>query len=370
MNGLELRNLHKAFGGHPALKGVSFQAPTGKITAVLGPSGCGKSTLLGIVAGLTRPDQGQVLWDGQPLDGVAAHQRGFGLMFQDLALFPHRNVFENVAFGLQMTQLPKANIRRRVDEVLALVGLPNFAKRDVNTLSGGESQRVALARSLAPQPRLLMLDEPLGALDKNLRERLVVDLRQILGQSQQTALYVTHDQEEAFAIADQVVVMNAGRVEQIGAPQALYLQPGCEFVARFLGLTNLLPGEFSVGPNGPTIETPIGSFPAGRLNRPASLPPGPFTVLLRPDRLSFQTAGKSSQVSGVVREATFRGSQYRLIVEINEIRLSFDFPATDTPASALRPGEKVLLGFDPTEALQILPSSECPDRGGSETRPY
>ncbi len=242
-SGLTLRDIHKSFGSKQALSGVSFQVLEGETVALLGPSGCGKSTLLGIIAGLESPDQGEVLWAGESLAATPAHQRGFGLMFQDFALFPHRDVFGNVAFGLQMAKWSSAQIELRVREVLELVGLPGFERRDVNTLSGGEAQRVALARSLAPGPRLLMLDEPLGSLDRTLRERLVIDLRQILRQSHQTAIYVTHDQEEAFIIADRVVVMNAGRVEQTGPAQEIYRQPAGVFVARFLGLNNLIPGE-------------------------------------------------------------------------------------------------------------------------------
>src|SRR5512139_2742218 len=190
--GLILRDIHKSFGSKRALSGVSFQVGQGETVALLGPSGCGKSTLLGIIAGLDSPDQGDVLWDGESLASLPAHQRGFGLMFQDFALFPHRDVFGNVAFGLQMAKWEPRQIAARVEEVLRLVGLPGFTRRDVNTLSGGEAQRVALARSLAPNPRLLMLDEPLGSLDRTLRERLVIDLGQILRHSHQTAIYVTH----------------------------------------------------------------------------------------------------------------------------------------------------------------------------------
>lgn len=170
---LRVSHVAKSYGTTQAVKDVSFEVASGEILAVLGPSGCGKSTLLELIAGLEPMDQGEISWDGELLRQVPTYRRNFGLMFQDFALFPHRNVFDNVAFGLQITQNPKDAIRERVGEVLDLVGLPGFGDRDVNTLSGGEQQRVALARSLAPRPRLLMLDEPLGSLDRNLRERLV-----------------------------------------------------------------------------------------------------------------------------------------------------------------------------------------------------
>ena len=262
MPGLEIQHVTRRFGSTIAVQDVSFQVAPGEIVAVVGPSGCGKSTLLSIVAGLLSPDSGDVLWDGGSLRHLPTHRRGFGLMFQDFVLFPHRNVFDNVAFGLQMAGMDSEQIQQRVAEALELVGLPGFGERDVNTLSGGEQQRIALARSIAPRPRLLMLDEPLGALDRALRERLVEDLRPILRRMHQTALYVTHDQEEAFALADRVVLMNAGRVEQIGAPMQLYNHPETEFVARFLGLDNLLGGQRVCDQAGCWVETPLGRWPA------------------------------------------------------------------------------------------------------------
>ena len=205
---------------------MSFDVASSEIVCLLGPSGCGKTTLLNIIAGLEQPESGQVLVEGQDIAGTPVHRRGFGLMFQDLALFPHKNVRDNVAFGLRMANLAPQAIDLRVREVLELVGLAGFEQRDVNQLSGGEQQRVALARSLAPRPRLLMLDEPLSSLDRALRERLMNELRDILTRVGQTAIYVTHDQQEAFALADRVVILNAGRVAQIGTPQQVYLLSG------------------------------------------------------------------------------------------------------------------------------------------------
>ncbi|MCA9924623.1 MAG: ABC transporter ATP-binding protein, partial [Anaerolineales bacterium] len=245
---LTLKNIEKSFDGEPVLRGVSLELKAGEIVVLLGPSGCGKTTLLRIMAGLEVADNGRLLLNGHDLQQMPVHQRGFGMVFQDYALFPHKNVFENVAFGLRMQNWDAARIQARVDQVLALVGMGGFADRPIYELSGGEQQRVALARSLAPAPRLILLDEPLGALDRALRERLMLDLRRILKEAGGmtgrpegiTAVYVTHDQAEAFAIADRVLVMNQGKVEQAGTPTTLYRYPRTPFVARFLGMENLI----------------------------------------------------------------------------------------------------------------------------------
>lgn len=345
MTVLQVIGLHKSFGASPALQGVSFEVEGGEIMAILGPSGCGKSTLLSIIAGLERPDRGKVLWKNHSLAGVPAHQRGFGLMFQDFALFPHRNVFNNVAFGLQIANWSRAKIQSRVQEVLDLVGLPGFAERDVNNLSGGEQQRVALARSLAPRPNLLMLDEPLGSLDRNLRERLALDLRRILKDTQQTAVYVTHDQDEAFSLADRIVVMNAGQVEQIGRPQSIYLHPATIFVARFMGLGNLLPGVIHCNETGKSVQTPIGTFPVD------SQLQGEVTVLLRPDAVQPGAAGRC-QIRGTVVERSFRGQTSRLVLMAAGEKLTFNFAShVQLPAT----GETLRLSFEPEKGLQLFP---------------
>lgn len=241
MPSLEVRSLSKTFGPIRAVDDVSFSLDRGEIVALLGPSGSGKSTLLALIAGLEMPDTGEILWDGESLANVPPHRRGFGLMFQDYALFPHKNVTQNVGFGLQMQGKGRAEIAGGVKWALELVGLAGFEERDVNTLSGGEQQRVALARSLAPHPRLLMLDEPLGALDRALRERLLIDLPTILARLNQTALYVTHDQEEAFALANRVLIMRAGKVVQEGTRSEIFAHPASPFVAEFLGLSRVTP---------------------------------------------------------------------------------------------------------------------------------
>jgi len=340
-DGLGLAGIRKSFAGKVALDGVSFCVPRHAIVAVLGPSGSGKSTLLSIIAGLESPDQGSVLWEGSPIDSLAPHRRGFGLMFQDYVLFPHLNVERNVAFGLQMQGLDGAQTSARVHECLAQVGLAGFEGREVQTLSGGEQQRVALARALAPWPRLLMLDEPLGALDRALRERLLGEMRQVLRAARQTALVVTHDQEQAFGMADRIVILDGGRMLQQGEPQEVYRHPASADVARFLGLTNLLPGTPEAG----GIRTALGLVPlaASTLGRP--------TVLLRPEAARLDGSG-SFTIDAVLRERTFRGPTCILQVEAGGLRLTFEVPSI----AALPPqGGRLKLSFDPQAAFQVLP---------------
>ena len=340
--GLLLQAVSKTFGRLTALSEVTFHLPQGSLTALLGPSGCGKSTLLNIIAGLEDADHGEVFWNGQPLAQIPASQRGFGLMFQDLALFPHLDVFENIAFGLRMAHLPLSALHRRVHEMLELVGLAGFAHRDVIHLSGGEAQRVALARSLAPQPHFLMLDEPFGSLDRNLRERLTNELRSILRSLGLTTLYVTHDQEEAFSLANHIILMNQGRIVQMGSPQEIFQTPANGFVARFIGLRNLLPATGF----GERAQTAIGWLPLPRLAY------GPLTLLIRPDSVSLADE-TGFQLEGTVKERIFLGHSCRAVVEVNRISLSFDFP----PQSCLPVQESsIRLCFDPATAIQIISS--------------
>src|SRR5512145_1648316 len=279
---LQVSRLSKTFDAKLILDDVSFGLDAGEIVCLLGPSGCGKTTLLRLIAGLETADSGAITFDGQDVQRIPVHQRGFGLMFQDFALFPHKNVWDNVIFGLRMQNLPVDQIRQLGREALELMGLSGFEKRDVHQLSGGERQRVALARSLAPKPRLLMLDEPLGALDRQLREELMIEVRRILKSARLTSIYVTHDQAEAFAVADRVAIMNAGRIEQIGTPVEVYARPASEFVARFLGLPNLIAGTvISCAANVAVIRTALGHLhvTTDRTFKPQQA----ITLLIRPD---------------------------------------------------------------------------------------
>ena len=348
MDGLQIIEIEKSFGETRAVSGVSFDVRLEETVAILGPSGCGKSTVLLMIAGLEHADRGEIYWNGASLKSVPTHQRGFGLMFQDYALFPHMNIFDNVAFGLRMSGKSEPEIARRVEEVLELVRLPGFQRRDVNTLSGGEQQRVALARSLAPQPRLLMLDEPLGSLDRTLRERLLVELGEILEETRQTAIYVTHDQEEAFSLADQIVIMNAGKVEQIDTPQSIFHHPASPFVAQFLGLGNLLSGEIRVEDGKSHIYTELGADigPISGVEHAI----GKVAVLLRPDAVHLDSHG-SYQLEGRLVRCSFRGNTCRAIVEINGHDLAFEFPST---ASLPKPGDTIRLSYEPNEAVQVF----------------
>lgn len=246
-SGLEVTDVTVRFDSTTALADFGLDVAPGEVVALLGPSGCGKSTLLRAVAGLQRVDSGRISWAGEDLSPVPVHQRGFGLMFQDGQLFVHRDVEGNVGFGLEMARVDKAGRRARVAELLDLVGLAGYEKRTVGTLSGGEQQRVALARALAPDPRLLLLDEPLTSLDRMLRERLGSELAAILRRTGTTALYVTHDHDEAFAVADRIAVMAEGRMLQVGTPTELWRNPASLQIAAFLGYETFLPGNAEDG---------------------------------------------------------------------------------------------------------------------------
>ena len=250
---LRSENLTVRYDGSAALDDASLEVAEGEIVAILGPSGCGKTTLLRVVAGLHVPDSGRVVLDGADLEGVPPHRRGIGLVFQDHALFPHRDVAGNVAFGLRMREDRPDEVAKRTSELLELVGLTGFERRSVGSLSGGEQQRVALARALAPAPRILLLDEPLGSLDRLLRDRLLDDLRQLFDELDVTGIYVTHDRTEAFALGDRVAVMRAGRIVQAAVPDELWAHPADADTARFLGIANVDADE-AVRPEAVTVH--------------------------------------------------------------------------------------------------------------------
>jgi ABC-type Fe3+/spermidine/putrescine transport system ATPase subunit len=365
---LNLESIEKAFDGKAVLRRISFSVAAGEIIVLLGPSGCGKTTLLRVIAGLEVPDNGRVLLQDRDLSGVPVHQRRFGFVFQEYALFPHKDVFQNVAFGLRMLKWTPPQIEARVQQVLDLVGLSGFEKRPIHDLSGGEQQRVALARSLAPAPRLILLDEPLGSLDRALRERLMLELRHILKQAGDmmgqpegmTAVYVTHDQAEAFAIADRVVVMNNGRVEQIGSPTGLYRHPATPFVARFLGMENILAGEV-VAHNPLVVRTSWGDLVVEIDHQPPQvastlLPGHQVTLLVRPEAAQLvpsETDGRNI-ISGCMGTVSFRGRYQMATISMPDsdrsstLKLEFETAVSlptrnDLVRLRLDPGSMVLL---------------------------
>ncbi|MEV5611673.1 ABC transporter ATP-binding protein [Streptomyces sp. NPDC052225] len=344
---LELADATVRFGGRPVLDDVDLEVAEHEIVCVLGPSGSGKSTLLRAVAGLQGLDGGRVLLDGRDQARVPAHQRGVGLMFQDHQLFPQRDVGGNVAFGLRMHGVPKSEQGHRVRELLALVGLPGAERRAVAALSGGEQQRVALARALAPRPRLLMLDEPLGQLDRSLRERLVVELRELFGELGTTVLAVTHDQGEAFALADRVVVMRDGRIAQSGTPLEVWQHPADAFVARFLGFDNVVAATVT----GAVADTPWGKVPV-----PAGSAQGPGEILVRPAGVRLVEAA-DAQVTCTVAARTFRGTHVALQLQPHGApRIEAACALRDAP----EPGAEVGVAFDAAEIVVLRENGPHP----------
>ncbi|MFJ5778158.1 ABC transporter ATP-binding protein [Streptomyces sp. NPDC093094] len=327
------------FGGRTVLDAVDLEVAEHETVCVLGPSGSGKSTLLRVVAGLQPLDDGRVLLDGRDQSGVPAHRRGVGLMFQDHQLFPQRDAGGNVAFGLRMRGASRREQQERVAELLDLVGLPGAAGRAVAALSGGEQQRVALARALAPRPRLLMLDEPLGQLDRSLRERLVVELRELFGRLGTTVLAVTHDQGEAFALADRVVVMRDGRIAQSGTPLQVWQRPADEFVARFLGFDNVVPATVT----GEAADTPWGKLPV-----PEGSPQGAHAVLVRPAGVRLVPAAEGLRCTVAAR--TFRGTHVAVRLQPEDAPL---LEAACALREAPEVGDEVAVAFDAAETVVL-----------------
>ncbi len=356
---LAVADIWKTFDDQVVLRGISFELAAGQILALLGPSGCGKSTLLRIITGLEHADRGALWLEGQPLAGMPVHKRGFGLMFQDWALFPHRTVGENIAFGLRMQRQSRQAVQVRVAAMLELVGLRGYAQRSIFELSGGERQRVALARALAPKPRLLLLDEPLGSLDRTLRERLTDELRTIITSAGVTAIYVTHDQVEAFTIADQLLLMQQGQIAQRGSGPQIYDQPASPFVARFLSLNNLLACTgWQASAAAYRANTVLGPL---ELARAPQQPELPQLVLIRPEAATLDPASPN-QLRGTVERTTFRGSSTRIHWRHSSgTLLELDIAATAVPA----PGGVLSLGLHPQQ-LRFVPATDAVSAAASD----
>ncbi len=352
---LSLKNLSKTFDKTLAVADVSLEVERGEFFGLLGASGCGKTTTLRMIAGLEKPDAGQIEFDGGNITNLPAERRGFGMVFQNYALFPHLNVFENVAFGLRARHKPKPEVLERVKSALDLVQLPGYDKRRVDELSGGQQQRVAIARAIAIEPALLLFDEPLSNLDVTLREATRGELRELVARLGLTAVYVTHDQEEAFALCDRISVMGGGRILQTGRPRELYEHPAQLSVARFLGRNNLIrvmrlsssksdTAEFKTLEGGHTIRIPVGEQELSPLNQPCVLAIRPEHVVVE----RFSESGFNS-FPAEVKEINFAGATSSIKVDANGLVLE----ALTLETDGLSAGDRCAVVL-PTERISLL----------------
>jgi putative spermidine/putrescine transport system ATP-binding protein len=354
---LEVVKLVKSFGGPAVVKEVSFALAAGKFLTLLGPSGSGKSTTLMVIGGFERPDSGDVRLDGRSIVGIPPQSRNLGIVFQSYALFPHMSVVDNVEFALRMRRQPKAERRKRALQMLERVGLRQFADRRPRQLSGGQQQRVALARALVFDPAVLLLDEPLGALDRRLRERLQLEIKQIHQSLGVSVVYVTHDQDEAMMMSDSIAVMRDGRVVQMGSPSDVYNHPVTPFVATFLGETNLLDCvQRSV--NGAFAEVTLPDGGRGVVRRCRGELGGARPLLsVRPERLRLLSDDElqDNVIEGTLSSYTFLGATRRYTVDALGKKVVINRPDDERPTD-VRPGERVRVGWSRDDA-QLLPSA-------------
>ena len=310
MSGLiEIKGIKKAFDDTQVLEGIDIDVEDGEFLTLLGPSGCGKTTLLRIIAGFETADEGELLFNGKDMFRMKHYERPVNTVFQKYALFPHLNVYDNVAFGLKLKKLPKATIDRHVQEMLELVNLPHTAKRNIQSLSGGQQQRIAIARALVNDPKILLLDEPLGALDLKLRKQMQFELKRIQEQVGITFIYVTHDQEEALSMSDTVVVMKDGAVQQIGTPTDIYNEPKNAFVANFIGESNIIRGRF--------VEDKLISFYGREFQcvDKGFKKDAPVQIVIRPEDVELKP-GRDDLLQGKVISTVFKGVHYEMILEV------------------------------------------------------
>ncbi len=341
---IDLKNISVIFGTNQVLKNLNLYIRDKEFITLLGPSGCGKTTTLRIIAGFIEPDEGEVIFEDKVINSVPPHKRQVNTIFQRYALFPHLNVYENVAFGLRIKKIPEKQIKETVEEMLALVNLTGFNKRNINSLSGGQQQRVAIARALAVKPRVLLLDEPLGALDLKLRKDMQVELKNIQQRLGITFVYVTHDQEEALSMSDTVVVMDGGVIQQIGTPLDIYNEPKNAFVADFIGESNILDGvmiadgvvDFS-GHRFECLDKGFGKNEA-------------VDVVVRPEDVDVVDEDKG-MLKGVVTSVTFKGVHFEIIVDIGGFKWMIQ--TTDYQPE----GAKIGLFIEP-DAIHIMKKSE------------
>ncbi|NBU20573.1 ABC transporter ATP-binding protein [bacterium] len=362
---LELKSLKKAFHGVSVVEGASLSIRDGEFFSLLGPSGCGKTTLLRMLAGIETPTSGEIWQDGKRIDVLPANQRQFNMVFQKYALFPHLSVWENVAFGLRMKRVSSSEIQSRVDEALALVQMNSFAERSISTLSGGQQQRIALARAFINRPRVLLLDEPLSALDLKLRQQMQVELLSLQRRLQHTFIFVTHDQEEALTLSDRIAVMNAGVIEQVGTPQEIYEYPKTLFVAKFIGSMNLLEGEISeVRPDALVIGAPslkksflVKASRDGMRPLPQILLQSSVRLLVRPEKLKIQKSaptGEQNSIEGVLKEILYQGAVTQFHVQAKESGSIVVVHQLNTAMTARRShqiGDRVFASWSPEDCI-------------------
>ena len=306
---IEIKNLSKAFGDKKVLEDINLYIRRGEFLTLLGPSGCGKTTLLRMIAGFLQPDEGSILMEGKELAGIPPHERPLNTVFQRYALFPHLDVYDNIAFGLKLKKVPEDEIEKRVRRVLKLVAMSDYEDRDVNTLSGGQQQRIAIARAIVNQPKVLLLDEPLAALDLKMRKDMQTELKEMHKKLGITFIYVTHDQEEALTLSDTIVVLNEGRIQQIGTPVDIYNEPVNSFVADFIGESNIL--------NGTMIRDRRVAFMGHEFD---CVDEGfgedvPVDVVVRPEDIYFTTEESKTQFTAKVKSCTFKGVHYEMFVD-------------------------------------------------------
>lgn len=354
---LSLEGVTKRFDEVAAVDAISIDIPKGQIFALLGSSGCGKSTLLRMLAGFEKPTEGRILLEGADIARMPAYERPINMMFQSYALFPHMTVWQNVAFGLRRQRLERNTIARRVEKMLALVQLSSYAKRKPHQLSGGQQQRVALARSLAKEPRLLLLDEPLGALDRKLREQTQFELQRIIKEVGVTCVMVTHDQEEAMTMADRIAIMSLGRFLQVGTPSEIYETPNCRFVADFIGKANLFSGVLETdAPDHCVIDTSLGKFMVG--HGISGVTGMDLCVAVRPEKINLATEAPADTrfncLTGTVLERAYFGSSslYRVKLASGE-RLQVSVPSAERHAGLLEIGAAVHASFS-ADAIVVL----------------
>jgi spermidine/putrescine transport system ATP-binding protein len=353
---VRLDSVTKAFGETVAVDDLSLDILEGEFFSMLGPSGCGKTTTLRMIGGFEEPTEGTITLWGQDVTGLPPHRRDVNTVFQSYALFPHLDVFDNIAFGLRRKKVGKDDVRRHVGEMLELVDLPGFEKRRVTQLSGGQQQRVALARALVNKPRVLLLDEPLGALDLKLRKQMQLELKRIQDEVGITFIYVTHDQEEAMTMSDRLAVMRHGRIEQIGDPREVYERPATAFVAGFLGASNLLAGEVSGSSNGLATVSVGGDVSVSLPTEQLEGATGRVFVGVRPEKVELWAGVEprpTNTLAGVVRDVTFVGTAYQYRVEsaggLRMVVYAQNLGASGGPS----PGAQVVLGWRPEHTFAV-----------------